>query len=147
MRGTRGRSWAAGVLVVAFGLGLGGCGDGATIGPGEGSVTATTELDGVLPDGWPPDISIPDGGSLVDAGSDTGDGVLSVVVLYAGAAPADIADAMKSNLERAGFAVDGEDNAGDQTVAFYSGKGYRLVATTAEQDGGAVLDVAIAPGP
>ncbi len=169
MLGTgRRRSAATGALVVALAFGLGGCGDGettittedgsvtidsdgdggsVTIDSSEGSVTVTTETGGELPDGWPSEVAIPDGGSVEVSGSYTGEEGTSwnVGVKYAGADPADIADQMKSNLEGAGFVMEAEYTAGDQSVASYTGKGFNVVATTTEQDGDALLNVAIAP--
>ena len=168
MRGTRGRRvGSAAVVMVAIGLGLGGCGGGdativtddgtvvidqgddggsITIDSSEGSMTITGEAGGELPEGWPAEVAVPEGGTVDASGTFSGgDGsAWQASLTYPDMTAKDVAAQMKATMEDAGFKVEAEFTVGDQSAVTFSGEGLNVTATASEQDSGAVLVVVIA---
>lgn len=171
MRGMRGRlaTTSAAMALALLGFGLAGCGGGdgeATIvtddgtvkidpneGEGtikiessDGSMTITGEGGGELPEGWPPEVQLPEGGSITSAvamNSDDQQG-WTASLTYPDTSPTDLAAEVKSNMESAGFTLEGEFTSGQGAMGTYSGNGYAVTAMVGEEDGGSTLLMTIA---
>ena len=168
MRGARGRkAGSVAAVLVAVSFGLGGCGGGdativtddgtvvidqdddggsITIDSSEGSMTITGESGGELPEGWPTQVAVPDGGSVDASGTFSGgDGAAwQASITYPDMTAKDVVAEMKASMEDAGFKVEAEFTVGDQSAVTFSGEGLNVTATASEQDSGAVLVVVIA---
>ena len=147
------RLGAAGALV-AGGLVLGGCGGGdtfvtddatvtvedgqngddgsITIDSSEGSMTITGESGGDLPEGWPDQVAVPEGGTVNSSASFGGveGDAFQASLTYPDAAAADLI---------------AEFTAGGQVAANFVGDGMNVTATASDGDDGAVLIIVIAP--
>lgn len=122
-----------------------------TIDSSDGSVTLSAESDGQLPEDWPSQVVLPDGGSINSSASfasDEGE-AWQVSVGYEGTAPADLIEHMTTELRNSGFTVTGEATAAGQTVASFVGDGLNVTASAGADDdrGNSVLLVVIAPEP
>ena len=170
MIGRRGRAatTSAAVALAFLGFGLAGCGggDGETtivtddgtvkvdqnqdegkieIESSEGSMTITGEGGGELPEGWPSEIQVPEGGSVTAALALTGeDQGWTASLTYADKSSKDLAAEVKSNLESAGFILEGEFTSGEGAMGTYSGNGYAVTAMVGEEDEGATLVMTVA---
>lgn len=171
MRGKRGRvaTTSAAVALALLGFGLGGCGGGdgeativtddgtvkvdpnegdgtITIESSEGSMTITGEEGGELPEGWPSEVQVPGGGTITSAiamDSDDQKG-WTASLTYPDTTPTDLAAEVKSNLESAGFTVQGEFTSGEGGMGTYSGNGYAVTAMVGEEGGGSTLLLTVA---
>lgn len=170
MIGRRGRAatTSAAVALAFLGFGLAGCGggDGETtivtddgtvkvdqnqdegkieIESSDGSMTITGEGGGELPEGWPSEVQVPEGGSVTAALALTGeDQGWTASLTYADKSAEDLAAEVKSNLESAGFTLEGEFTSGDGAMGTYSGNGYAVTAMAGQEDEGATLVMTVA---
>ncbi len=172
MSGRRGRAatTSAAVALAFLGFGLAGCGGGdgdATIvtddgtvkvdvdpdsdegtikiESSEGSMTITGEGGGELPEGWPSEIQVPEGGTVTSALALTGeDQGWTASLTYADKSTEDLAAEVKSNLESAGFTLEGEFTSGEGAMGTYSGNGYAVTAMVGQEDEGATLLMTVA---
>ncbi len=170
MIGRRGRAatTSAAVALAFLGFGLAGCGggDGETtivtddgtvkvdqnqdegkikIESSDGSMTITGEGGGELPEGWPSEVQVPEGGSVTAAMALTGeDQGWTASLTYADKSSKDLAAEVKSNLESAGFTLQGEFTTGDGAMGTYSGNGYAVTAMAGQEDEGATLVMTVA---
>jgi hypothetical protein len=172
MSGRRSRAATTSVAVaLAFlGFGLAGCGGGdgdativtddgtvkvdvdpdsdegkVEIESSEGSMTITGEGGGELPEGWPSEIQVPEGGSVTAALALTGeDQGWTASLTYADKSSKALAAEVKSNLESAGFTLEGEFTSGEGAMGTYSGNGYAVTAMVGEEDEGATLVMTVA---
>lgn len=116
--------------------------DGITVEGTEG----TLSIDGgdELPEGWPSQIALPDGGTitgsmLVDQGGSQGWNVVSTYDL----SPADLASAFEASLGGAGFTQDSKTTAGDMTLLAYSDATYAVAVTIGEDAGSTTSTVTV----
>jgi hypothetical protein len=172
MRGTHSRlaKASAAVALAVLGFGLGGCGggDGDTtivtddgtvkvdvdpdgdegtikIESSDGSMTITGDGGGELPEGWPSEIQVPEGGTVTSALALTGEEQgWTASLTYPDMSSQDLAAEVKSNLESAGFTLEGEFTSGEGAMGTYSGKGYAVTAMVGQEDNGATLLMTIA---
>ncbi len=166
-RSRAGRTSAA-VALAFLGFGLGGCGGGdgdATIVTDDGTVTVDTDGDdgtikiessdgsmtitgdggGELPEGWPAEVQVPAGGTVTSAVALTGEeSGWTATLTYPDTSSADLAAEVKSNMESAGFALQGEFTSAEGAMGTYSGNGYAVTAMVGEEDSAATLLMTIA---
>ena len=153
---------AAGALALA--LALGGCGggddtivtddgtvtvdrdgDSLTIDTEDGSATITGESDGELPEGWPDEVPVPEGGTVVAGAAVSSDGQQgwSASITYPDTSVEDLAAEVKSSMESAGFSAMGEFTSAEGAVGSYEGSGLVVTATVAEEDGATLLGLIV----
>jgi hypothetical protein len=160
---------SAAVVLAVLGFGLGGCsGDGdATIVTDDGTVTVDVDPDGdegtikiessdgsltitgdgggELPEGWPSEVTVPEGGTVTSAVALTGeDQGWTASLTYPDKPSQEVAAEVTSNLESAGFTLEGEFTSGEGGMSTYSGNGYAVTVMVGEEDGGATLLITIA---
>ncbi len=143
-------SIAAAVLV----FGVGGCGsdettvvtDDATVtvdeGSGtveietdEGSATITGETGGDLPEGWPEQIVLPEGGTITSAVAVTGDEAgWNVSSNYPDLDQKQLTDEVTKALEGAGFESQGSFTSTEGSVAGFEGNGYTVSVIVGTDD-------------
>ncbi len=173
MRGTRGRvaTTSAAVALALLGLGLAGCGgsdgdativtddgtvkvdvdpdgddDTIKIESSEGSMTITGDGGGELPEGWPSEIEVPEGGTITSAmalDSDDQQG-WTASLTYPDTSPTDLAAEVKATMESAGFTLQGEFSSGGGGMGTYSGNGYAVTAMVGEEGEGSTLLMTVA---
>lgn len=168
MSGRRSRvaTTSAAMALAFLGFGLAGCGgDGATVvtddgtvkidtndGDGtikvessDGSVTITGESDGELPEGWPSEITVPEGGKVTSAVALTGGQQgWTAALTYADKTSKDLAAEVKTNLESAGFTLKGEFTSAEGGMGTYAGNGYAVTALVGQEDANGTLLLTVA---
>jgi len=108
---------------------------GVTVESTDGTVAINGS--GQLPDSWPSEVVLPDGGTIVssvsaDQGGNQG---WNVVVTY-DEQPADVADAFGASLTGAGFTQQSKYTSGDTTLVAYASDAYSVALTITPGDGG-----------
>lgn len=161
---------SAAVALAFLGFGLGGCGggDGDTtivtddgtvkvdvdpdgdegtikVESSDGSMTITGDGGGELPEGWPSEVQVPEGGTVTSAvalnGEEQG---WTASLTYPDTSSEDLTAEVKSNLESAGFTLQGEFTSGEGAMGTYAGNGYAVTAMVGQEDADATLLVTIA---
>lgn len=126
-------------------------GGSLTIDSSEGSVALSAESDGELPEDWPSDVALPDGGSINSSASfDSPEGqAWQVSVVYPDTPPSEVIGQLKASMQDVGYTVAADASAGGQTVATFVGDGRSVTAAAAASEddsaGETVLTVVIAP--
>ena len=164
--GTRARAGAAATtaLLVALGFGLAGCGGGdRTVTVDDGTVTVDQDGDSVeiessdgtttitgetdeLPEGWPAEVTIPDGGTITSgvalAGQDQQGWTVSVS--YPDTPAPQLTGQVRSALEDAGFRAAGEFTSEQGSMAAFEGAGLAITALVGEEGSGSKLVMTVA---
>ena len=155
---------ALAAVAVALGLGLSGCGSGektvvtdngtvtvdqdsgkVEIESSDGSATITGDTGGDLPEGWPDEITLPEGGTITSAVSVTGDDAgWNVAASYPDASQKDLADDVSASMEDAGFEAKGSFTSGEGSVLAFEGNGFAISVIVGSDDSGASLVMTVA---
>jgi hypothetical protein len=154
----------AAAAALALALGLSGCGGGETtvetddgtvtveqdgskveIESEDGTTTVTGESDGELPDGWPAEIVLPDGGEIQNAvgvsGQDSG---WTVASNYPDTSPEDLTDQLTQSLESAGFESKGSFTSQEGSVSSFEGDDYAVSVIVGPEGSGSSLVITVA---
>ncbi len=108
-------------------------------------MTITGEGGGELPEGWPSEVTVPEGGTVTSAVAVSGeDKGWTASLTYPDKSSQEVAAEVTSNLESAGFTLEGEFTSGEGAMGTYSGNGYAVTVMVGEEDGGATLLITIA---
>lgn len=152
------RAGVAGAALVLV-LSLSGCGGGGTtvetddgqvtvdqdgtkveIESSDGTTTVTGETGGELPEGWPSEITLPEGGEIQNAVAVTGENAgWTVSSSYPDTSSEDLTDQVTSSLEDAGFESKGAFTSPDGAVSAFEGNGYALSVIVGEEGSGSTL--------
>ena len=91
-----------------------------------------------LPDDFPAEVPIPEGGTVESSSSVQTDGKAGwfVTLTYPDADASELADTSKSEMEDAGFDETSTFSANDTTTTGYEGNGYQVTVSTVPADGG-----------
>jgi hypothetical protein len=167
LSGRRARAGTAATtaLLVALGLGLAGCGgdDSTTVTVDDGTVTVDQDdnrieiesSDGTatitgetdeLPEGWPAQVSIPEGGTITSGVALTGEDQQgwTVSVSYPDTAPTELTAEVKASLADAGFEAAGEFTSDQGSMAAFEGAGLAITALVGEEGAGSTLVMTVA---
>ncbi|MCU0264419.1 MAG: hypothetical protein MUF09_12285 [Candidatus Nanopelagicales bacterium] len=111
----------------------------------EGSMTITGDGGGELPEGWPSDVVVPEGGTVTSAVALSGEEQgWTASLTYPDMSTKDLAAEVRSNLESAGFTLEGEFTSGEGAMGTWSGNGYAVTSMVGQEDDGATLLITIA---
>jgi hypothetical protein len=156
---------ATAVLLVALGFGLSGCGggDSTTVDVDDGTVTVDQDgnkievesSDGTatitgetneLPEGWPAEVTIPEGGTITSGVALNGQDQQgwTVSVSYPDTAPRDLTTEVTAALEDAGFEAAGEFTSDEGSMAAFEGAGLAITALVGEEGAGSTLVMTVA---
>ena len=116
--------------------------EGVTVTDDQGNEVAMG-TDVALPDTWPAEIPVFDGGSLSMV-SVQDDGTVSAMWLTDGT-PQEAGDAYGAALEAAGYPQSQTSNMGGMIVTEYNGNGYSINVTSIEADGQTTVMLAATP--
>lgn len=116
---------------------------GVTVTDEEGNEVAIGE-DVAVPDNWPADIPLYEGGTLQMV-SVQADGAATAMWIVEGT-PAEAASAYGAALEENGFTADSESTMGGMIVNSYTGNGFTVSMQALESDGQTTLMVVAEPG-
>lgn len=151
-------------LLVALGLGLAGCGGGdrtvtvddgtVTVDQGDnqieiessdGTTTITGETD-ELPEGWPAEVVLPEGGTITSGVALAGQAQQgwTVSASYPETTPTELAAQVKASLEDAGFQSKGEFTSEQGAMGAFEGSGLAITALVGEEGSGSTLVMTVA---
>ncbi len=164
MNRMRGRATALGAaaLLAVSGVGLAGCSGGDSeativtddgtvsvqkeddkieITTSEGSMTINGESDGELPAGWPAEVPVPAGGTVLSGLAMTGSDQegWTASLSYPDSTAAQVSAEVASLLGAQGFESVSEIAMGQGTMSALSGEGFAITALVSEEDAGAML--------
>ncbi len=97
-----------------------------------------------LPDNWPADVPVYDGGTLSMVTVEADGSVNAMWTMDA--TPEEAIDTYGAALESAGFTSDSESNMGDMFIREYTGNDYTVSASTVEAEGSTSLIVTAEKG-
>lgn len=155
---------AAGLLALGLAAGLAGCGsdertivtDEGTIsvdaGEGkveieasDGSVTISGETGGDLPEGWPAEIVLPEGGTITSAVAVSGeDAGWNVSVTYEGLDPEALGEQVANSLESAGLESKGGFTSAEGALSSFEGNGYAVSVILGPEGSGSTMVMTVA---
>ena len=141
----------AAVLAVA---GCGGDDGGVTVDPGndtvkvetsDGTAVVTGGDDGTLPEGWPEEVALPEGGNVTGGVAVTTPGQegWTAALEYPDTSAEDVAAALTSSLESAGFTSEGTVTTAEGSMLVFKSSTYAVTAIVSAEGSGSTAAITV----